>query len=109
MALLHYAPSQRPAFEVVYQDDDLVVLNKASGLLSVPGKAVEHHDSLQLRVQRVWPLATIVHRLDMATSGLMIMAMNKASHRHISKQFENTFGEKDLLCSCVWPFATQQR
>lgn len=64
------------------------MLNKPSGLLSVPGKAAEHKDSLQLRVQRVFPQASIVHRLDMATSGLLIMAMNKHSHRHLSRQFE---------------------
>ena len=94
MALLHYAPALFPAFQVVYQDDHIIVLNKPSGLLSVPGKALEHRDSLQLRVQRVWPSATIVHRLDMATSGLMIMALNKASHRHISKQFETRLVKK---------------
>lgn len=88
MALLHYNPPTFPAIDVLFQDEHIIVLNKPSGLLSVPGKALEHRDCLQYRVQRVWPTATIVHRLDMATSGLMIMAMNKASHRHISKQFE---------------------
>lgn len=88
MALLNYTPSQRPSFELLYQDDHLLVLNKASGLLSVPGKATEHKDSLQLRVQRVFPTASIVHRLDMATSGIMLMALNRASHRHLSRQFE---------------------
>lgn len=83
-----YDPPQAPVFEVVYNDNDLIVLNKPSGLLSVPGKAFQHKDCLETRVQRIWPTATIVHRLDMATSGLMIMALNKPSHRHISKQFE---------------------
>jgi tRNA pseudouridine32 synthase/23S rRNA pseudouridine746 synthase len=86
--LMQYDPPLHPAFELVYKDDDLLVFNKPSGLLTVPGKAPQHKDSLQLRVQRVWPCATIVHRLDMATSGLLIMALNKAAHRHISKQFE---------------------
>ncbi len=72
----------------MYADDDVLVLDKPSGLLSVPGKAPEHKDSLQLRVQRVYPTATVVHRLDMATSGIMLFALNKSSHRHISKQFE---------------------
>ncbi|MDT0595419.1 pseudouridine synthase [Glaciecola petra] len=88
MVLLNYAPEINPAFELLYGDDDVLVFNKAAGLLSVPGKAIEHKDSLERRVQRVWPSATIVHRLDMATSGLMLMALNKESHRHISKQFE---------------------
>lgn len=88
MALLNYAPPTEPCFELVYSDDDILVFNKPSGLLSVPGKAPQHRDSLQIRVQRIWPSATIVHRLDMATSGLMIMALNKPAHRHVSQQFE---------------------
>lgn len=86
--LMAYSPPQLPQFEVVYKDNDIIVFNKPSGLLTVPGKAQEHKDCLQLRVQRVWPTATIVHRLDMATSGLLIMALNKDAHRNISKQFE---------------------
>ncbi len=97
MALLEYHPPTHPCIEVLYRDDDIVVLNKPSGLLSVPGKAVEHKDSLQLRVQRVWPTASVVHRLDMATSGLMVMALNKASHRHISRQFEQRLTAKRYL------------
>ncbi|MBT1452200.1 RluA family pseudouridine synthase [Glaciecola sp. XM2] len=88
MALIHYNPPTAPYLRLLHADEDLLVLDKPSGLLSVPGKAPEHKDSLQLRVQRVYPQATVVHRLDMATSGLMLFALNKASHRHISKQFE---------------------
>jgi tRNA pseudouridine32 synthase/23S rRNA pseudouridine746 synthase len=85
---MQYNPPQSPMFEVVYKDEYIIVFNKPSELLTVPGKHLQHKDSLQLRVQRVWPTATIVHRLDMATSGLLIMALDKPSHRHISKQFE---------------------
>ncbi|MFC4700858.1 RluA family pseudouridine synthase [Glaciecola siphonariae] len=88
MAIINYKPPMHPYLDFVHRDNDLLVLNKPSGLLSVPGKALEHKDSLQLRVQRVYPSATVVHRLDMATSGLMLFALNKASHRHISRQFE---------------------
>lgn len=88
MALLNYQPPLSPYLQIVHQDDHLLLLNKPSGLLSVPGKAPAHKDSLQKRVQRVFPTATVVHRLDMATSGLMVMALNKASHRHLSRQFE---------------------
>lgn len=120
-----YNPPQTPLFEVLYQDDELLVLNKPSGLLTVPGKAAQHKDSLQSRVQRVWPSATIVHRLDMATSGVMLMALNKASHRHISKQFElrhirktyyarvfgipqDVSGSVDLPLICDWPNRPKQ-
>jgi tRNA pseudouridine32 synthase/23S rRNA pseudouridine746 synthase len=125
MALLNYRPPTSPYLEIVSQDDDLLVLNKPSGLLSVPGKAKEHADCLQTRVQRVFPTATVVHRLDMATSGLMVMALNKPAHRHISKQFElrETFktyhavvfgtvqqdcGEINLPLICDWPNRPKQ-
>ncbi|MDN4504103.1 bifunctional tRNA pseudouridine(32) synthase/23S rRNA pseudouridine(746) synthase RluA [Alteromonadaceae bacterium BrNp21-10] len=97
MALLHYHPPMSPYLQIVYQDDDIIVLDKPSELLTVPGKAPEHKDSLQLRIQRVFPTASIVHRLDMATSGLLVMALNKASHRHISRQFEQRQTAKTYL------------
>ena len=97
MALLNYSPPTDPYLDIVYRDEDLLVLNKPSGLLSVPGKAPEHQDSLMLRVQRVYPTATIVHRLDMATSGLMLMALNKDSHRHISRQFQDRKTHKTYM------------
>ena len=77
MALLHYSPPVDPYLTFLYRDNDILVLDKPAELLSVPGKALEHRDSLQTRVQRVFPTATIVHRLDMATSGILIIALNK--------------------------------
>jgi tRNA pseudouridine32 synthase/23S rRNA pseudouridine746 synthase len=123
METLNYNPPMKPYLEIVSQDDDILVLNKPSGLLSVPGK--EHADCLQARVQRVFPTATVVHRLDMATSGLMVMALNKAAHRHISKQFElretakiyqaivfedvqQDSGEISLPLICDWPNRPKQ-
>jgi tRNA pseudouridine32 synthase/23S rRNA pseudouridine746 synthase len=125
MAIINYNPPTKPYLDIVYQDNDLVLLNKPSGLLSVPGKALEHADCLQARVQRVFPSATVVHRLDMATSGLMLMALNKPAHRHISKQFElrqthKTYqaivfdivkedsGEITLPLICDWPNRPKQ-
>jgi tRNA pseudouridine32 synthase/23S rRNA pseudouridine746 synthase len=92
-----YKPPMSPYLEIVYKDDDIVVLNKASGILSVPGRLPEHKDCLQNRVQRILPNATIVHRLDMATSGLMVMALNKSAHIIISRQFEQRKTEKTYL------------
>ncbi|GHG61263.1 pseudouridine synthase [Alishewanella longhuensis] len=86
--LLDYQPPMTPYLDILYQDDDIVVLNKPSGLLSVPGKAPEHFDSVQYRVQRVWPTASVVHRLDMATSGVMVMALNKEAQRNLNRQFQ---------------------
>jgi tRNA pseudouridine32 synthase/23S rRNA pseudouridine746 synthase len=86
--LLEYRPPTTPYLDIVFQDDDIVILNKPSGLLTVPGKAPEHKDSLDYRVRLVWPQARIVHRLDMATSGLVVMAMHADSQRVLNKQFE---------------------
>lgn len=125
MALLNYSPPTTPYLSILFQDEHLLVLNKPSGLLSVPGKALEHKDCLQYRAQRVFPTATIVHRLDMATSGVLVMAMNKASHRHLSRQFEmrqtekmykarvfgkldNQAGVIDLPLICDWPNRPKQ-
>lgn len=121
-----YQPPQSPYLDIVYQDDDIVVLNKNSGLLSVPGRLPEHQDCLQNRVNRVLPSATIVHRLDMATSGLLLMALNKAAHVEISRQFEKRETQKsyiarvyghiadlkgsvDLPLICDWPNRPKQK
>lgn len=121
-----YLPPMSPYLDIIYQDDDFIVLNKASGILSVPGRLPEHQDCLQNRVQRVLPTATIVHRLDMATSGLMIMALNKPAHVAISRQFEQrktkkTYlarvfglialneGSVDLPLICDWPNRPKQK
>jgi tRNA pseudouridine32 synthase/23S rRNA pseudouridine746 synthase len=121
-----YLPPMSPYLNIIYQDDDIVVLNKASGILSVPGRLLEHQDCLENRVQRVLPSPTIVHRLDMATSGLMVMALNKPAHVAISRQFEQrkihknylarVFGQVqevegnvDLPLTCDWPNRPKQK
>ncbi len=95
-----YAPPDGP-LDVVHQDDDLLVLNKPSGLLSVPGKAAEHADCLEARAKAAFPEVLLVHRLDMDTSGLMIFAMNKAAQRHLGLQFERRHVEK-FYEALVW-------
>jgi tRNA pseudouridine32 synthase/23S rRNA pseudouridine746 synthase len=81
-----------PAFyktlEIVYEDQLLVIINKPEGLLSVPGKTIE--DSVYSRMKKLYPMATgplIVHRLDMSTSGLMVIALTKKSHKILQQQF----------------------
>mgnify|MGYP004534239077 CR=1 FL=1 len=77
--------------EIVYEDKWLLVVNKPAGMLSVPGK-VEDMDSVYRRLKEKYPDATgpmIVHRLDMATSGLLLVAKTKEVHRHLQSQFEN--------------------
>ncbi len=87
--LLNYNPPMTPYLSIVYQDDDLLIVNKPSGLLTVPGKDPKHADCLIARVNRVFPNAKIVHRLDMATSGIICLAMHKEAHRNLSIQFQD--------------------
>lgn len=78
------------ALDVVYDDQWLTVLNKPSGMLTVPGKLLE--DSLLTRFQAAHPEAVgpiVVHRLDQETSGLVIFAKDKATHKSLQQQFEN--------------------
>lgn len=72
----------------VYFDEHMLVLNKPSGLLSVPGRGPDKQDCLSKRVQAIYPDALVVHRLDQDTSGLLIMARGIEAQRRISKAFE---------------------
>ena len=73
---------------LIYLDEDLLVLDKPAGLLSVPGRGPDKQDCLSARVQARWPGALTVHRLDMATSGLLLMVRNPHSQRQLSLAFE---------------------
>ena len=72
----------------IHEDDTLVVLNKPAGLLAVPGKGPDKQDCLSARAQARWPDALVVHRLDMATSGLVVMARGPQAQRELSRAFE---------------------
>jgi len=83
-------PALGKTLDIVYQDDDIVVVNKPSEFLSVPGKNIE--DSVYLRIKQQFPQATgslIVHRLDMSTSGLMVLALTKRAQKNLQQQFIN--------------------
>jgi tRNA pseudouridine32 synthase/23S rRNA pseudouridine746 synthase len=77
-----------PGVGLLHADDSLLVLDKPAGLLSVPGRGEDKQDCLSARVQAVFPEALIVHRLDQATSGLMLMARGAAMQRALSRAFE---------------------
>ncbi len=72
---------------VVYADDALLVLNKPAGLLSVPGRGEDKQDCLSRRANQCYPDALVVHRLDMATSGLLVMARGQAAQRSLNDAF----------------------
>ena len=83
--------------EIRHQDDALLVLNKPSGLLSVPGRGEDKQDCLSARAQAQFPDALVVHRLDMATSGLIVMARGMAAQRALSAAFERREVHKRYL------------
>jgi tRNA pseudouridine32 synthase / 23S rRNA pseudouridine746 synthase len=85
------------AFELIFEDSALLVFNKPSGLLSVPGKGPEKADCLRTRVQQVYPEALTVHRLDMSTSGILLMARSAELHRKLSIAFANREVEKRYI------------
>ena len=120
MALIEYQPPTDPWIEVVFEDADILVVNKPSGLLSVPGREPQHYDSMWSRVVEAYPQAQAVHRLDMSTSGLMLFAKHKEAERHLKKQFQYRLthklyyarvwgkvelaeGDVDLPLICDWP------
>jgi len=85
-------------FTVIYRDDRLLVLDKPSGLLSVPGRGPDLQDCLASRVQQAFPNALVVHRLDRDTSGLILMALDREAQREISRQFEQRQVHKAYEC-----------
>jgi len=74
--------------EVLYKDQYLLLINKPSGLLTLSGKHPLNKDSVHLRLVKDFPTATMVHRLDFGTSGILIVALNKEVNAHIGKQFQ---------------------
>ncbi|MBY5993552.1 bifunctional tRNA pseudouridine(32) synthase/23S rRNA pseudouridine(746) synthase RluA [Ferrimonas balearica] len=126
MSLLHYQPPTEPYLDVLYEDKDILVVNKPSGLLSVPGRDPAHRDSVLSRAQERYDTAYDVHRLDMATSGVMVLALRKNAERELKRQFRDretakTYlarvwghlaqpeGEVDLPLICDWPNRPKQK
>ncbi|MEL6345189.1 MAG: RluA family pseudouridine synthase [Myxococcota bacterium] len=83
-----YQPPRCPWLSVLYEDADVIVLDKPAGLLSVPGRRPDRQDSLYTRVRDAHPGARVVHRLDMDTSGVMLFALNRPAERRLDKQFQ---------------------
>lgn len=95
--------SAQADFYCLYADNDLLVLNKPAGLLAVPGRGADKADALSARVQQYFPEARIVHRLDMATSGLMLMARTQAMHAALGRLFETRQVFKMYVAKVVGP------
>lgn len=122
---LDYRPPEGP-LAVLHRDDDLLLVDKPSGLLSVPGKTAALRDCLEARVRATYPQALTVHRLDLGTSGVMVFAMNRRAQRILGGQFERRIvrktyharvagrlaedeGRIDLPLTADWPLRPKQR
>lgn len=95
-----YTPPQDP-LNFLHDDHEVVLVDKPSGLLSVPGKGPDLTDCLITRVQAVFPTALLVHRLDRDTSGVMIFALTPHAQRHLGLQFEKRQTKKTYIAR-VW-------
>jgi tRNA pseudouridine32 synthase/23S rRNA pseudouridine746 synthase len=82
------APPCFDEIEILFQDEQMLLINKPSGLLSLSGKNPLNIDSVHYRLVQEFPTATLVHRLDFGTSGIMVVALNKAVNAQIGKQFQ---------------------
>lgn len=86
--------SQHLALEILYEDDCMMVVNKPPGLLSVPGTLPELQDSVITRINQKYPEAQAVHRLDMATSGILLISLTKQADAELKRQFRQRLVKK---------------
>lgn len=123
--LLEYHPPIDPWLDIIHRDEQFIVVNKQAGLLSVSGREPQFKDSIMDRLQQKFGYAESVHRLDMATSGIMIVALSKLADREFKRQFreripkkryiavvlghlEQQSGSIDFPLSCDWPNRPKQ-
>ncbi|WP_020394601.1 pseudouridine synthase [Thiolinea disciformis] len=103
---MSYQPPPNHGLNCVYVDDFLIVVNKPAGLLSVPGRGVEKQDCLWSRVGEVYTDVRTVHRLDMGTSGLVVLARGVEMERALSIQFQKRLVSKKyqaLVTGNIYP------
>ncbi len=91
------APVCHDEIEIIHQDDSLLLINKPSGLLSLSGKHPLNKDSVHYRLVQDFPTATLLHRLDFGTSGIMLVALNKTVNGLLTKQFQERRVEKKYI------------
>lgn len=95
------APPCHDEIDILWQDEHIVLINKPAGLLSLSGKNPQNIDSVHHRLVQLFPGCTLVHRLDFGTSGLMLVARNKAINAALCQQFSQRTVSKvysALLC-----------
>lgn len=108
MALINYNPPIEPWLDILYHDNHLLVINKPSGLLSVPGNQPQYYDSAMSRIKEKYGFCEPAHRLDMATSGIIVFAMSKAADRELKRQFREREPKK-YYQALVWGHITADR
>ncbi|QPM91625.1 pseudouridine synthase [Pseudooceanicola algae] len=91
-----YAPPDTP-LAVLHEDHEILIVDKPSGLLSVPGRGEHLADCLLSRIQAAFPMALLVHRLDRDTSGVMVFALTPHAQRHLGLQFEHRRTKKTYV------------
>lgn len=123
---MKYQPPAHSTLDILYQDNYLLIVNKPHGLLSVPGRGADKQDCFISRIQQEFKNALIVHRLDMSTSGLMIIALGKEAERALSILFQQRkvakkyiavidgkvkerYGEINLPLITDWPNRPKQK
>lgn len=84
----YLVPHSQEEIRILYADDHLLLVRKPHLLLSIPGRHPANKDCLITRLREKYPGASMVHRLDLDTSGIMVIPLNKACHAHISRQFQ---------------------
>ena len=121
----YLVPHSAEEIAILHADNDLLLVRKPHLLLSVPGRHPLNKDCLITRLQRNYPTASIVHRRDLDTSGIMVIPLNKMAHAHLSRQFqrrevrksyhaivygvvEQDAGEVDLPIACDWEHRPRQ-
>ncbi len=90
----YIVPHSQEEILIIHEDDDLLLVRKPDLLLSIPGRHPLNKDCMITRLQVNYPSATVVHRLDLDTSGIMVVPLNKPTHAHISRQFQERKVEK---------------
>lgn len=98
---VHERNMQATDLDVIHEDEHLIVLDKPAGLLAVPGRGPDKQDCLSSRAQQRWPDALVVHRLDMATSGIVVMARGIEMQRRLGLAFEKRQVHKRYIAVVV--------
>ncbi|WP_233078228.1 RluA family pseudouridine synthase [Rheinheimera soli] len=102
-----YNPPAEPWLDILYLDKDILVVNKPSGILTNPGRSEDMQDCLLHRVQQQFPLAQLVHRLDMSTSGLVVFALRRKAEAALKQQFASR-SVKKIYRARVWGEIAEQ-